>query len=83
MYLYHYLLPLIFGIVNLATLHAYLFADGLAGGRLHTRINLLIYLTLVIGVFAWLAPLTYSWPLSPEQFEQRQWFDGWQLEPVR
>jgi dolichyl-phosphate-mannose--protein O-mannosyl transferase len=83
MYLYHYLLPLIFGIVNLAVVHAYVFADGLARSRWHTRINLLLYLGLVITGFLFFAPLTYGWPLTEQQFELRQWFDHWQLEPVR
>ncbi len=83
MYLYHYLLPLMFGIANLAVLWNYLFGDGLAAGRWHPRINLLLLLLLVAAGFAWFAPLTYGWPLSTSQMEQRMWFDVWRLEPVR
>lgn len=83
MYLYHYLLPLIFGIVNLAVVHAYVFGRGLEAGSVHTRINLAVYLALVVAVFAFFSPLTYGFALTPEQFELRQWFDIWKLEPVR
>lgn len=83
MYLYHYLLPLMFGIANLAVLWNYLFGDGLAAGRWHPRINLLLLLLLVAAGFAWFAPLTYGWPLSTSQMEQRMWLDVWRLEPVR
>jgi dolichyl-phosphate-mannose-protein mannosyltransferase len=83
MYLYHYLLPLIFGIVNLAVVHAYVFGRRLEVGSVHTRINLALYLALVVAVFAFFSPLTYGFALTPEQFELRQWFDIWQLEPVR
>lgn len=83
MYLYHYLLPLVLGIVNLAAVHAYLFQPARPGRSWHTRINLGLYLLLVVLVFAFFAPLTYSTPLTAEQFQLRQWFDVWRLEPVR
>ncbi len=83
MYLYHYLLPLLFGIVNLALIYRYLFADDLAPGRRHARINLGVYLVLVVAAFAHFAPLTYGVPLSFDEFAQRQWLDAWRLEPVR
>lgn len=83
MYLYHYLLPLIFGIVNLAVVMAYLLREGLAQRRWHTRINVLAYGLLAAVSFAHFAPLTYGTPLTQMEFEQRQWFGLWRLEPVR
>lgn len=83
MYLYHYLLPLVFGIVNLALVFRYVFADGLQAHRPHTLVNLAVFVALVVGVFAFFAPLTYGAPLTLEQFELRQWFDFWKLQPVR
>lgn len=83
MYLYHYLLPLLFGILNLAALGAYLLREGLAAGRIHTRLNLLGYLGLVVLAFGFFAPLTYGWPLTAQEVELRQWLDVWRLEPVR
>lgn len=83
MYLYHYLLPLVFGIVNLAAVHAYLLRDGLASGSWHTRINLALFWLLVVAVYAFYAPLTYNMPLTTEAFELRQWLAFWRLEPVK
>ena len=83
MYLYHYFLPLMFGIANLAVVWNYLFGASLASGRWHPRINLLAFLLLAAAVFAYFAPLTYGWPLSTAQMERRMWFDVWGLEPVR
>lgn len=83
MYLYHYFLPLLFGIVNLAVVWNYLYGDGLAARRAHPRVNLLLFLLLAVAVFAWFAPLTYGWPLSAPEMERRMWFDVWQLEQVR
>jgi len=83
MYLYHYLLPLVFGIVNLALVFRYIFAEGLQAQRPHTLVNLGVFVVLVAGVFAFFAPLTYGTPLTPEQFELRQWFEFWKLQPVR
>jgi dolichyl-phosphate-mannose-protein mannosyltransferase len=83
MYLYHYFLPLLFGIANLALVWNYLYGDSLATRRPHPRINLLLLLLLAAAAFAYFAPLTYGWPLSTPAMEQRMWFDVWQLEPVR
>lgn len=83
MYLYHYLLPLVFGVLNLALVYRYVHAESLLAGRRHPRINLLVFLVLAIVVFAYFAPLTYGLPLSADEFARRQWLDFWRLEPVR
>lgn len=83
MYLYHYFLPLLFGIANLAVVWNHLQGDGLAAGRWHPRLNLLLLLLLAVAAFVYFAPLTYGWPLSTSAMEQRMWFDIWHLEPVR
>lgn len=83
MYLYHYFVPLLFGVANLAVVWNLLFGEGLAAGRRHPRINLLLLLAIVALGFAYFAPLTYGMPLTASQMEQRQWLDVWGLEPVR
>lgn len=83
MYLYHYLLPLVFGVLNLALVCRYVFDAGLARHRWHARANLLAFLLLVIAVFVFFAPLTYGTPLAADEFARRQWFEFWRLEPVR
>ncbi|HSX62741.1 MAG TPA: phospholipid carrier-dependent glycosyltransferase [Tahibacter sp.] len=83
MYLYHYLLPLLFGIANLAAVWNYLYGAGLAAGQPHPRVNLLLFLLLAAAAFVYFAPLTYGWPLTASAVEHRAWLDAWQLEPVR
>jgi dolichyl-phosphate-mannose--protein O-mannosyl transferase len=83
MYLYHYLLPLIFGIVNLALVFAYVFRESLARGDWHPRINLAAYAGLVLAGFLYFAPLGYGWPLDENAVERRAWLQVWKLEPVR
>lgn len=82
MYLYHYLVPLIFGIINLALVFTYIFQDTLKRGSRHTYINLAGFIALTIGVFFIFAPFTYSWEMTEEQFELRNWFSFWQLQLV-
>lgn len=83
MYLYHYLLPLVFGIVNLALLFSYLFRESLARGDWHPRLNLAAFAGLVLAGFLYFAPFTYGWPLTETEVEQRAWLQVWKLEPVR
>lgn len=83
MYLYHYLLPLIFGIVNLALVFAYVFHDSLERRPWHPRLNLLGIAGLVVAGFLHFAPFTYGWPLDEAEVEQRAWLSVWKLEPVR
>jgi dolichyl-phosphate-mannose-protein mannosyltransferase len=37
----------------------------------------------VIAIFAYFAPLTYSVPITAEQFEMRDWFSIWRMEVIR
>ncbi|MDO3388298.1 phospholipid carrier-dependent glycosyltransferase [Gilvimarinus sp. SDUM040013] len=83
MYLYHYLVPLTFGIINLALVFQYVFLEQLARGSRHTYTNLACYVLLAFGVFALFSPFTYSWELTETQFAARNWFGFWKLELVR
>lgn len=83
MYLYHYLMPLVFGIINLALIFNYIFFEQLQRRSRHTYINLALYALLAAGVFALFSPFTYSWELTEAQFELRNWFTGWKMEVVR
>jgi dolichyl-phosphate-mannose--protein O-mannosyl transferase len=83
MYLYHYLLPLCFGIVNLALVFSYVFRESLARGDWHPKLNLLGYLGLMLAGFLYFAPFTYGWPIDESEVERRAWLDVWKLEPVR
>ncbi len=83
MYLYHYLLPLVIGVINLALVWDYLFGERLRAGSWHARANLGAFVALAAVVFWFFAPLTYGWPLGAEEVELRQWLGLWKLEPVR
>lgn len=82
MYLYHYLVPLVIGAVNLALVFAYIFRDEVLANNKHTIINASLFALLVIGVFAFFAPLTYGIGLTEDQFQLRNWFAFWQLQVV-
>jgi dolichyl-phosphate-mannose--protein O-mannosyl transferase len=83
MYLYHYLVPLLFGIINLALVFYYIFREQLLAHSRHTYINLALLVAFTAGVFYVFAPFTYSWELTEAQFELRDWFAYWKLQVVR
>lgn len=80
MYLYHYFIPLIFALINMALVFTYIYRDDIIQNNKHMWINLGIFIALVIAVFAFFSPLTYGVPLSEDQFELRNWFSFWQLK---
>lgn len=83
MYLYHYLVPLVFGALNLAMVFTYIFRDEVIANHRHTMINLGVFVLLVIGVFAFFSPFTYGFQMTEDEFALRNWFSFWQLNVVR
>ncbi len=83
MYLYHYFVPLLFGIINAALVFAYVFKNGISTSSVLTRLNLGVLGLLVVAMFAYFSPFTYSIPLTEAQFELRNWFSLWDIEVVR
>jgi dolichyl-phosphate-mannose-protein mannosyltransferase len=83
MYLYHYLVPLIFALINAALMFAYIYREEILSNNKHMWINLGIYIALVIGIFAFFSPFTYGFALTEDQFEMRNWFSFWKLQVVR
>ncbi len=83
MYLYHYFIPLVFGAVNLALIYTYIFRDEIIANNKHTMINTALFAALVIAIFAFFSPFTYSLGLTEDQFEMRNWFEFWKLQVVR
>lgn len=83
MFLYHYLLPLTFGLLNLALLWRHLFALAPARVRDLERPALAALVLGAAACFAYFAPLTYGLPLSETDLDARQWLPLWQLTPVR
>jgi dolichyl-phosphate-mannose--protein O-mannosyl transferase len=83
MYLYHYLLPLTFGSINLALIFSYIYREDILANNKHLWINLSLYIALVIAVFAFFSPFTYGFPMTEDQFEMRNWFSFWKLQVVQ
>ena len=83
MYLYHYFVPLLFGIINAALLFAYVFKEPLQRGSRLTWINLSTLGVLVVAVFAYFSPFTFGIPITESQFELRNWFSLWDIEVVK
>jgi dolichyl-phosphate-mannose-protein mannosyltransferase len=83
MYIYHYLVPLVFGMLNLALVFSYIYREDILANNKHLWINLSLYIMLVIGVFAFFAPFTYGIGMTEDQFEMRNWFSFWKLQVVR
>lgn len=83
MYLYHYLVPLMFGAINLALVFTYVFRDEVLANNKHTMINAGLFAALVIGVFAYFSPFTYGIGLTEAEFELRNWFEFWQLRVAK
>jgi len=82
MYLYHYFIPLIFGALNLSLILTYIFRSELISLHRHTLINLCVYIGLIIAIFAFFSPFTYSLGLTEDGFNLRNWFQFWHLRPV-
>lgn len=80
MYLYHYFIPLVFGMINLTLVFSYIYREDIINNNKHMWINLGVFIALVIAVFAFFSPLTYGLPLSEDQFELRNWFSFWKLK---
>lgn len=83
MYLYHYLVPLMFGAINLALVFTYVFRDEVVANNKHTMINAGLFAALVIAVFAYFSPFTYGFGLTEAEFELRNWFEFWQLRVAK
>lgn len=82
MYLYHYFIPLIFGAINLSLLITYIYRDELFSLNRHTLINLGFFIGLIIAIFFFFSPFTYSFGLTEDEFHLRNWFQLWHLRPV-
>lgn len=78
MYLYHYLLALIFGIMVLFLMMNY----NIKKYEQKHYIAFGAFITLVMVMFFFFAPFTYYKPLSQEQFQSRNFFPYWWLKAV-
>jgi len=83
MYLYHYFIPLVFAIINLALIYTYIFQERLNAKNCWGYVSLTSITVLTIGLFIWFSPFSYSIPISLEQFEARNWLSTWGMKAIR
>lgn len=83
MYLYHYFVPLLFGVANLGLVFTYTYKEAIESRSLHTRINMAAIIVMLVALFAFFAPLTFGFGINESQFELRNWFSVWDIEAVR
>ncbi len=82
MYLYHYLVPLVFGCINLALVFSYIYREEILANQRHMWINLGAYVALIMAVFFFFMPFTYAIGMTEDQFEMRNWFSFWKMAVV-
>jgi dolichyl-phosphate-mannose--protein O-mannosyl transferase len=76
MYLYHYFLPLIFGLIGSAVLFDYYFQKR---NKL-IMIGILIFIAILIFLnFLYFAPFSYNFDFTEETFDARRWLKYWGL----
>jgi dolichyl-phosphate-mannose-protein mannosyltransferase len=81
-YLYHYLLPLCFGLLIFYTLFIEIFDQSLQSGNALFYLAIFLFIAEIVFIYWIFSPLTYYQPLSLESFHQRQWIDSWNLKPL-
>lgn len=83
MYLYHYFIPLIFGVINLSLVFNYIYKEAIEVGALHTRLNMVAIIVMLVALFAFFSPLTFGFGITEAQFDLRNWFAIWDIEAVK
>jgi len=76
MYLYHYFIPLTFGLI------AWILVIFLLSQQKFAWLNTAITLTFLVSImcFLWFSPFTYFIPLTFEQFQLRNWLPFWNMK---
>ncbi len=82
MYLYHYFIPLLFGMCLVCLLFRYGFNDELTRGDRWVYASLIFFTIQIVAVFLYYAPFTYYQPLSATDVWRRAWVSGWKLTPI-
>jgi len=83
LYMYHYFIPLIFGMILVGLLFIYNFEEDLLRGVKDSfRIYLIatIIAFIVLEVFFYFSPFSYYVPINKEQFQSRNFFGIWKMQ---
>ncbi len=78
MFLYHYLIPLIFSLLLTCVMLALLFGwqRQRFGAKAAQQTYWVIVAVVVLG-FLYFIPLSYGWPLTPNDLQLRMWLPTW------
>jgi len=82
MYLYHYFMPLFFGMFVLFLVFNYIFKESISKRSKLLYATVILFVIEIAYTYWFFSPLTYYKPLSTLEFIERQWFDFWKLKPV-
>ncbi len=80
-YLYHYFLPLCFGLILFVLLCKYFFDQSMIKAKINPL--LMSLLILVVSFYLFFSPLTYHRPLNYNQFQLRNWFHFWHMQAIK
>lgn len=83
MYLYHYFVPLSFGMFCAILVFFYIFKDSILQNDKLIWLGIILFVALIIYVYKIFAPFSYYEPLNSYEFMKRVWFDFWKLTPIR
>lgn len=83
MYLYHYFIPLLISFFLAYLMFLYVFEAALKKNERKVYVMVIIFCIMVIALYFFFSPLTYYQPLTPVQFELRNWFPFWGLKSVK
>ena len=82
MYLYHYLIPLIFSILLATLIFSYIYRKLILRNDKWLLLFAAILFVEIIYIFQYFSPLTYGYPISVPEFNQRCWLQVWMLKNV-
>jgi len=84
LYLYHYFIPLTFSLILTFLITHFLLQSKQIDleKNFYLKLSIASFGILVFTSFIFFSPFTYHWPLSFDDFEQRNWFSFWLLKNV-
>jgi dolichyl-phosphate-mannose-protein mannosyltransferase len=82
LYLYLYIIPLVLSLLLAFTVYSYVFEKAIQLRDRRLIAGTVIFVLLIILIYAFFSPLTYYMPLTKDQFLMRSWFSFWHMKPV-
>lgn len=85
MYLYHYFIPLVFGMILSGMMFLVIYQQILNHRKYKFFAYFVLFLIVILVLYAFwfFSPFTYYTPINEADFNQRVWNHDWQLKPVK